>query len=98
MTTALFAEFTALEGCQGSVASLVADLAALVLAEPGTVVFAPYTLRSDPRRWFVYEVYRDDAAFQAHIATDHSVRFNADLAPLVEGGGSRLTWLQAPVP
>lgn len=93
MTRALYAEFTAREGAEPMVASLVAGLTQLVRAEPGNLAFVPYTLESNPRHWFVYEVYEDEAAFQAHISAPYGAVFNAELADLVEGGGSRLTWL-----
>ena len=93
MTRALYAEFTAVEGAEQRVAALVAALTELVRAEPGNLAFEPYTLESNPRHWFVYEVYQDEAAFQAHITAPYGAVFNAELASLVEGGGSRLTWL-----
>jgi quinol monooxygenase YgiN len=71
----------------------VRDLTARVRAEPGNLAFAPHTLKDDPRRWFVYEEYRDEDAFREHIAADYGATFNAALADLVDGGGSRLTFL-----
>ena len=96
MTRSLFAEFTARPGNEQRVADLVAGLTAQVRAEPGNLVFEPYTLEADPRRWFVYEVYVDEAAFQAHIAAPYGAVFNAALGPLIEEDGSRLTWLISP--
>jgi quinol monooxygenase YgiN len=93
MTWALFAEFTAVPGTEERVAELVSDLTDLVRAEPGNLVFNAHTLVDDPRRWFVYEVYRDEEAFEEHLAADYGAAFNAELADLVEGGGSRLTLL-----
>jgi quinol monooxygenase YgiN len=93
MTWALFAEFTAMPGAEQRVAELVGDLAERVRAEPGNLVFNPHTLVDDPRRWFVYEVYRDEEAFREHLAADYGATFNAELAGLVDGGGSRLTFL-----
>lgn len=93
MTRALFAEFTALPGAEERVAELVAELTALVRAEPGNLAFEPYTLEADPARWFVYEVYEDEAAFQAHISAPYGAVFNSAIVDLVDGGGSRLTWL-----
>jgi quinol monooxygenase YgiN len=98
MTWALYAEFTANPGAEERVAELVRDLTARVRAEPGNVIFNPHTLVDEPRRWFVYEVYRDEAAFREHLAADYGATFNAALAPLIEGGGSRLTFLADPHP
>lgn len=93
MVTALYAEFTARVGAEDALAEKVDGLTAAVRAEPGNLEFAPYTLATDARRWFVYEVYADDDAFQAHIGAPHSVAFNAVLPDLIEGAGSVLTWL-----
>jgi quinol monooxygenase YgiN len=42
----------------------------------------------------VFESYRDEAAFQAHLAAEHGARFNAALADLIEEDASVLSWLQ----
>ena len=96
MTRSLFAEFTARAGNEQRVADLVAGLTVQVRAEPGNLAFEPYTLETDPRRWFVYEVYVDEEAFQAHITAPYGADFNTALAPLIEEDGSRLTWLISP--
>ena len=93
MTWALYAEFTAIPGAESAVSALVAGLTEKVRAEPGCITFAPHTLDSNPRHWFVYEVYADEAAFQAHIGAPYGAVFNAALAPLIEEDGSQLTWL-----
>jgi len=93
MTWALSAEFTAATGAENRVADLVRELAVRVRAEPGNLVFNPHTLRDEPRRWFVYEVYRDEDAFHEHLAADYGAVFNSELAGLVEEGRSRLTFL-----
>lgn len=90
---ALHAEFTARPGCEQRVRDLVETLTAQVRAEPGNRVFAPHTLEGNPRRWFVYEEYVDDEAFQAHITAPYGTVFNTALTPLIEEDGSQLTWL-----
>ncbi|WP_295011760.1 putative quinol monooxygenase [uncultured Microbacterium sp.] len=91
----LYAEFRAFPGAGDAVASLVAGYRAKVLAEPGTVRFDAHRLRDDPNRFFIYEAYADDAAFRAHVGSSYCAEFNDALAPLVVGGGSTLTWLEA---
>jgi quinol monooxygenase YgiN len=93
MTKSLYAEFTAIAGCEERITELLAELTDLVRAEPGNIAFVPFTLETAPRRFFVFEVYADNAAFQAHITAGYGVTFNAALAPLIEGSGSQLTWL-----
>ncbi|MDQ4215507.1 putative quinol monooxygenase [Microbacterium capsulatum] len=95
--THLYAEFRAVPGAGDAVASLVAGYRRDVTAEPGNVRFDAHRLRDEWDRFFVYEEYSDDAAFEAHVASAHCARFNEELAPLVVGGGSTLTRLE-PVP
>ncbi len=93
MTIALYAEFTATPGNIERVRDLIADFAQTVRAEPGNICFDAHTLESEPAKVFVYELYRDQAAFEAHLAAPAGAAFNQLLAHLVEGGGSRLTML-----
>ncbi|SMQ68364.1 putative quinol monooxygenase [Agreia sp. VKM Ac-1783] len=90
----LYAEFTALPGCEEIVDELLAGLADDVRREPGCIEFAPYRVSTEPSRFFVYEVYRDDDAFTAHIDAPYGRVFNDKLAPLIVEDGSQLTWLQ----
>lgn len=46
--------------------SLRSDRGACLREEPGTVRFDILEDASDPRRLFLYEVYEDEAAFEAH--------------------------------
>lgn len=93
MTKTLYAEFVAKSGCEERVRELLTELTALVIEEEGNIAFVPYTLDDEPRRFFVFEVYEDDAAFRAHIAADYGIRFNRELADLIDGSGSELTWI-----
>ena len=38
----------------------------------------------DPRRVFLYEVYKDEEAFQRHLATGHFNDFDATTSDLIE--------------
>ena len=91
---ALVAEFTALPGEEETVAELLVGLTELVRAEPGCLEFAPHRLADEPSRFIVYEVYRDDDAFAAHIAAPYGREFNTRLAPLIVEDGSQLTMLR----
>ena len=94
MTKTLYAEFTVKPGNEGRVAEMMRQLTAEVRREPGNQLFLPYTRERNPREYFVFEVYEDDAAFQEHISADYGARFNGELADLIEEDGSVLTWLQ----
>ena len=105
---ALYAEFAAAPGRGGQVASLIADFAEQLRAlrrahepreatraEPGNLVFSVYRRADEPDRFFVYEIYRDQAAFEAHLAADTGATFNSALKELTVGDGSTLTFLRS---
>lgn len=92
--TILHATFTARPGAADKVAALLRDFCSEVRAEEGNVVFDASRLSDDPDRFFVYEVYRDDAAFQAHLSSPAGVPFNAELQELIVEPTSQLTFLQ----
>ncbi|WP_348789949.1 putative quinol monooxygenase [Leifsonia sp. NPDC080035] len=93
MTTTLIATFTALPGHRDDVAGLIDGFAAVVRAEPGNLVFEPFTRTADDHDFVVYEQYRDESAFQAHLANPAGPAFNAELARHIVGGGSALDFL-----
>jgi quinol monooxygenase YgiN len=43
--------------------------------EPGCVAYVPHTLEADPNTIFIYEQFRDQAAREAHSASDHFKRY-----------------------
>lgn len=93
MTKVLYAEFTAKPGNADRVAELLAGLARDVRAEEGNLVFDPHRLAEDDHRFFVYEVYRDDDAFQTHIGAPYGAVFNDKLNELIVEDHSVLTFL-----
>lgn len=92
--TILHATFTARPGEGDRVATLLADFAEVVRAEEGNVVFDASRLVDDPDRFFVYEVYRDEAAFQQHLASPAGGPFNEALQQLIVEPSSVLTFLR----
>jgi quinol monooxygenase YgiN len=89
----LYAEFTARSGSESEVASLISGLAEQVRREPGNTEFTVYRERDNPRKFFVFEQYLDEASFDAHISAEYGLIFNQQLASLIEEGESQLTWL-----
>jgi (4S)-4-hydroxy-5-phosphonooxypentane-2,3-dione isomerase len=43
--------------------------------EPGCVMYQVHKHKTDPRRFFVYEQYKDDAALEAHRAAPHFLQY-----------------------
>ena len=93
MSKALLAEFTVKAGAEARVAEMVTELAGQVRQEPGNLTFAVYSRAADPRAYWIYEVYRDEEAFRAHLAAPYGGPFNAELTDLIEEDGSVLTFL-----
>ena len=91
--TTLYAEFTAKHDCVEEVANLIAGLAEDVRTEPGNVIFEVYQEADNPRRFFVFVVYKDEEAFHAHITMPYGSVFNAKLNELIEEPHSQLTFL-----
>jgi D-3-phosphoglycerate dehydrogenase / 2-oxoglutarate reductase len=52
--------------------------------EPGCLQFDVVRDGEDPRRVFLYEVYADEAAFQAHRGMPHMARTGEAIGPLIE--------------
>jgi quinol monooxygenase YgiN len=94
MTKTLYAEFTVKPGSEARVAEMMLELTQHVRQEPGNELFLPYTREENPREYFVFEVYRDEAAFQEHISADYGATFNQELTRHIEGDASDLTWLR----
>ncbi|MET9506757.1 putative quinol monooxygenase [Streptomyces sp. NPDC006622] len=95
MKKTLLAEFTAREGTRDDVARLIGDYALKVRQEEGNITFDVYTKAAHPRSFWIFEVYRDEEAFQAHLKAPYGGPFNAALAPLIEEDASVLTFLSA---
>lgn len=93
MHKTLLAEFTAREGTEADVARLILEYAKEVREEDGNLAFEVYTKASQPRAYWIFEAYRDEAAFQAHLKAPYGGPFNAALAPLIEEDASVLTFL-----
>ncbi|MDH4552393.1 putative quinol monooxygenase [Pseudomonas sp. BN607] len=60
--------------------AIKANAAASVATEPGCLVFDVSQDRADPHVIYLYEIYRDEAAYDAHTQTAHF----RDSRPLVE--------------
>ncbi|MFD5476470.1 putative quinol monooxygenase [Streptomyces hawaiiensis] len=95
MTKTLLAEFTAREGARDEVARMIVEYAEKVRQEEGNVAFDVYTKAASPRAFWIFEAYRDEDAFQAHLKAPYGGPFNTALAPLIEEDASVLTFLDA---
>ncbi|MFF7771488.1 putative quinol monooxygenase [Streptomyces massasporeus] len=95
MTKTLLAEFTAREGAEDEVARMIVEYAEKVRQEDGNLAFDVYTKEANPRAYWIFEAYRDEDAFQAHLKAPYGGPFNTALSPLIEEDASVLTFLDA---
>ena len=65
-------------GHERQVAELFGPLTAASRKEPGCLFYVAHQHRDDPRKFLVYEQYKDDAALDAHRNSDHFKRYAAD--------------------
>lgn len=72
--------------CAGELAALVRRLTPHVRAEPGCLGFIPYRAQTNAGRIYVYEVYADAGAFDAHLQADYVREFVAALSAVTTDG------------
>jgi len=73
-----------LEAKPGEEERLARSLQALIeptMAEPGVKLFLPYRSPTDPKTFFVYELYVDEAGWAAHQRTSHFKEFIDEMLP-----------------
>jgi quinol monooxygenase YgiN len=51
------------------------------MAEPGVKLFLPYRSPTDPKAFFIYELYVDEAGWAAHQQTSHFKAFVNEMLP-----------------
>ncbi len=62
-------------GREAEVAALLSKLTEESRKEPGCVMYQVHRHRTEPRRFFIYEQYKDDAAIEAHRAAPHFLQY-----------------------
>lgn len=81
----LFAKWKVREGNLNTVLRLLPNLAKLSRAEEGCVFYEVHQGRSEPNILMLYECYRDEAALDAHRASEHFQRIViGEIVPLLE--------------
>lgn len=62
-------------GRESEVGAIFEKLSAESRKEPGCVTYQAHKHKTDPRRFFIYEQYKDDAALEAHRASPHFLQY-----------------------
>jgi quinol monooxygenase YgiN len=85
MAHAVAVTWVAKEGQEERVRQLLDEITPLVRAEPGCLMYIAHRSPEDPRTFFLYEQYRDEAAWLAHRETEHFRELVRDeVVPLLE--------------
>jgi quinol monooxygenase YgiN len=70
-------------GCEVEVAGIFSQLTVESRKEPGCVMYQVHRHKTEPRRFFIYEQYKDDAALEAHRAAPHFLHYARKQLPKV---------------
>ena len=60
---------------EGEVAGIFSKLTDESRKEPGCIMYVVHLHKTEPRRFFIYEQYKDDAALEAHRAAPHFLQY-----------------------
>jgi quinol monooxygenase YgiN len=75
MAYVVAATWRAKEGEEEKVREVIEIMGPLSRAEPGCLVFQAHRSVEDPRTFFLYEQYREQAGYEAHMATEHFEKY-----------------------
>ena len=76
-------DIAAKDGQADAVAAILEDLTGPTMSEPGVKLFLPYRSPTDPSRFFIFELYRYEAAWAEHQETEHFKSAIKQLLPRV---------------
>ncbi len=62
-------------GHEAEVAAVLAKLSEEARKETGCAMFQVHRHKTEPRRYFIYEQYKDDAALETHRTTPHFLQY-----------------------
>ena len=62
-------------GQENETAAILSKLTEASRKEPGCAMYIVHRHKTEPRRFFIYEQYKDDAALEAHRAAPHFLQF-----------------------
>lgn len=71
MSHCVVATYRVKAGEEDAVIAALRTMTPLTRREPGCRAYQPHRSPEDPQVFFLYEEYDDEAAFQAHIASDY---------------------------
>jgi quinol monooxygenase YgiN len=86
MAYVVTAVWIAKPGQEDAVTDILRQLVPASRAEPGCRIYQPYRDAAEPQVFRLFEVYDDEAAFQAHFESEHFQRLVlGEAIPLLDG-------------
>ena len=76
-------EIDAKFGEEQAVADALGALVAPTMAEPGVKLCLPYRSPTDPKAFFIFELYRNEAGWAEHQSTAHFKAFVETMLPRI---------------
>jgi quinol monooxygenase YgiN len=83
MMVVLVVTWMAKAGHEAEVATVFSKLTEESRKEPGCVMYQVHRHKTEPRRFFIYEQYDDDAALEAHRTAPHFLQYARKELPKV---------------
>ena len=77
-------EIDAKAGSEEVVGEALRALIQPTMAEPGVKLFLPYRSPSNPKSYFVFELYKNEMGWAEHQKTDHFKAFVETMLPRIE--------------
>jgi quinol monooxygenase YgiN len=74
MAYVVCAKWTAKEGKEDRLVEIIEEMTGPSREEPGNVYYQAQRSPDNPRLFFLYEQYADEAGYEAHQATEHFTR------------------------
>ena len=74
MAYVVCAKWTAKAGTEERLAAIIHEMTAPSKAEPGNLYYQAHRSPDDRQLFFLYEQYADEAAYQAHMDSEHFTR------------------------
>ncbi len=71
----LAGKWMAKAGRENEMAGIFSRLTEESRKEPGCIVYQVHRHKTEARRFFIYEQYKDDAALEAHRAASHFLQY-----------------------
>lgn len=63
------------QGREGEVSAIFVKLTEASRKEPGCIMYLVHRHKTEPRRFLVYEQYKDDAGLEAHRSSPHFLQY-----------------------